>query len=460
MRLAFLDRAEELERLRRLCDSREGALAVLYGRRRCGKSRLILEAIAGRRAVYYVGDDRESAHQRASLASEIASVIAGFDRVTYRDWDSLLDRWWDGAGRGTVLVLDEFPSLVATAPELPSLIQKRIDRRSDRGVHLVLAGSSQRMMQGLVLDRTAPLFGRAREVMRIPPLRAGWVQRALPVRDPARAVEAYAIWGGTPRYWELAAEFDDPGEALRSLVLSPLGVLHDEPFSLLIDDLRDTAQAASILSLIGRGCHRLSEISARLGKPATSLSRPLQRLQELEYVRREVPFGSSTRDSKRTLYRIADPFLRFWFRYVEPGRSRLEAGRVSAVERDISRTLSHHVGGVWEDLARESVPRLELLGRAWGPAARWWGAGLDRKPMEIDVVSESEDGKAILVGEATWDDAADAAGRLDSLARRARNLPLAQGREVCVAVWLKSGRAGRRANGACVTPKRVLPALR
>ena len=79
-----------------------------------------------------------------------------------------------------------------------------------------------------------------------------------------------------------------------------------------------------MLALVGRGCHRLLEIAARLEKPATSLGRPLQRLLELGLVRRELPFGSSLRDSKRTLYVIADPFLRFWFRFVDPERSRLE----------------------------------------------------------------------------------------------------------------------------------------
>jgi hypothetical protein len=174
-----------------------------------------------------------------------------------------------------------------------------------------------------------------------------------------------------PRYWELAAEFRDPGEAVRALVLDPRGVLHEEPTRLLLDDLRDSAQAASILGLVAQGCHRLAEISGRIGKPATSLTRPIHRLLDLELVRREIPFGSSPRDSKRSLYRIADPFLRFWFRYVEPARSRLEAGQVGAVAVEIARSFPHHVGGIWEDLARASVPRLPLHGRSWKPASRW-----------------------------------------------------------------------------------------
>src|SRR5215212_2279289 len=312
MKLPFLDRHEEAARFRRLIDRSEGQLGVVYGRRRCGKSRLLREILPPGRSVYYVGDDREASLQRASLATEIGRLLPGFERVTYPGWDALLARWWQEARPGTVLALDEFPSLVAVAQELPSLLQKYLDREAERGIHLLLSGSSQRMMQGLVLDRTAPLFGRATEMLKTSRLPPGWIAEALHLDAPERAVESYAVWGGTPRYWELAGDHPDLRSALRSLVLSPLGVLSEEPARLLLDDMRDTTQAASILSLIGQGCHRISEIAARLGKPVTTLSRPIQRLQEMDLITREQPFAEESRGGKRTLYKISDPFLRFW----------------------------------------------------------------------------------------------------------------------------------------------------
>src|SRR4029079_9831605 len=168
--------------------------------------------------------------------------------------------------------------------------------------------------------------------------------------------------------WELAAALGDLDVAIRELILSPLGVLHDEPATLLLDDLGDITQPASILTLIGQGCHRVSETAGRLGKPATSLSRPLARLVELELVRRDVPFDAAPRDNKRSLYRIADPFLRFWFRFVDPNRSRLEARRLAAVTREIRDTFSSHGAGVWEDLVRQSIPRHRWFDREWKPA--------------------------------------------------------------------------------------------
>jgi uncharacterized protein len=459
MKLPFLDRYEETARFQRLIDRAEGSLGVIYGRRRCGKSRLLREILPPERAVYYVGDDREGTLQRASLATEIGRLLPGFERVAYPDWDTLLARWWQEARSGTVLALDELPSLVAVAPELPSLLQKHLDRESGRGIHLLLSGSSQRMMQGLVLDRTAPLFGRASEILKISPLPVGWIEEALDLRAPERAVEAYSVWGGTPRYWELARDHPDLPAAVRSLVLSPLGVLFEEPSRLLLDDMRDTTQAASILSLIGQGCHRISEIAARLGKPVTALSRPLQRLQDMDLVTRELPFGEEPRSSKRTLYKISDPFLRFWFRHVEGNRSRLGAGQVAAVEEEIGQRLGHHIGEIWEELARASVPRLNPGGKTWGPAGRWWGPGLDRQPLEVDLVAHSHDGGSLLIGEVKWAAPRDAGRLLAELEAKARRLPLAEGREVVLALWLKAPVTGPSADQV-VTPRQVLDVLR
>jgi len=459
MKFPFLDRTDESRRLKAFFDSSEGGLAVVYGRRRLGKSRLLAETLPAKRAVYYVADDREATLQRAALAEEIGRLVPGFPDVTYPGWDELLRRFWAEAPPRAVLAIDEFPSLVASAPELPSLVQKRVDSGGDRGVRIVVTGSSQRMMQGLVLDGAAPLFGRAREILRVQPLPAGWIRRGLALRSAVAAIEAFAVWGGVPRYWELAASQRGLSRAMEQLVFSPLGVLHDEPRRLLLDDLNDTTQASSILALIGKGCHRLSEIAGRLGKPATSLARPLARLLDLGLVRRDVPFGSSLRDSKRTAYRLDDPFLRFWFRFVEPNRSRLGAGQAAPVVREVESQLPTHVATVFEDAVRQSVPRARYGNRVWGPAASWWGPGLDRSPMEVDVVAESEDGSTLLVGEVKWSRRVDWKREEATLRRKAENFPLARGRNVLLALWAPSPPAAR-GDVLRFGASRVLDALR
>ena len=399
MKLRFLDRENEKSRLLRAFSSRENTFCCLYGRRRCGKSRILQEALKGRKAVYFVCDEREPALQRTALASAVAGMLPGFDRVDYPDWNSLFERWWKDAPASAVMALDEFPYLVKASPELPSVLQRLIDQNRRRGTRLVISGSSQRMMQGLVLDASAPLYGRAQQILHIKPLGAAWIGKALRLSCSSEQLKAFSFWGGIPRYWELAADYPSIWPAVQELVLDPLGVLHNEPRRLLLDDLRETAQAASVLSLIGRGCKRMSEIAARLEKPATSLTRPLHRLLEMGLIRREQPFEASQRNSKKTLYRIDDPFLGFWFRYVEPNRSRLEGGQLKVVARGIAKDIPRYYGEIWEELVRRSIACLNIGGIEWLPANRWWGAGVDKKPIEVDIVSASADGKSLLVGE-------------------------------------------------------------
>jgi AAA+ ATPase superfamily predicted ATPase len=315
-------------------------------------------------------------------------------------------------------------------------------------------------MQGLVLDRAAPLFGRAREILKVAPLGAGWIGRGLGLPDEVRAVEAFALWGGVPRYWELASDHGSSLDAYQALVLSPLGVLHDEPRRLLLDDVRETSQPLSVLALVGAGCHRLSEIAGRLGKPATSLARPLATLVELGLVRRDLPFGASLQDSKRTAYRLGDPFLRAWFRFVEPNRSRLEAGQAAAVARELASVLPLHVSGVWEDLVRDSVPRSTYRGTPFGRAASWWGPGIDREPLEFDVVAESTDRAELLLGEVKWQEHVDWPREIGALRRKATLLPLAADRKIRLAFWTKRAPRSLPADVACFTPRHVIRALR
>lgn len=425
MRLKFLDRNSERTRLARAFSGREGSLCCLYGRRRCGKSRLVQEVLPKRLSVYYVGDEREPALQRAALAASVAAVLPGFDQVTYPDWASLFERWWRDAPAGAVLALDEFPYIAGGSRELPSILQKLIDRHKSKRLHLVIAGSSQRMMQGFVMEAAAPLYGRAREIIEIGPLGAAWLGKAFGYSRALEIVEAYSLWGGVPLYWELALEYGSNHEAMQELILDPLGVLHAEPRRLLLEDLRETVQAASILSLIGRGCNRISEIAARIEKPATSLTRPLSRLLDLGLVYREQPFGVPRQNGKKSLYRIRDPFLAFWFRYVEPNRSRLEAGGIKGVVREIEKSIAVHHGETWEMLVRRSIPRLPIEGIEWRPAGRWWGGGADKKPLEIDIVSESIDRKILLLGEVKLTVDAGALDRArEDLHKKAARLPL------------------------------------
>src|SRR3954469_6953923 len=166
--MLFLDRQNELTRLRRVADSEESGLVVVYGRRRVGKTRLLLEWAKRHSGLYTVADQSAAELQRRYFAEAVSERLPGFAEVEYRDWRSLLSRLAreaQTAGWKGPLIFDELPYLVLASPELPSVLQRWIDHEARAaGLKLAVAGSSQRMMQGLV--SFAPKVGRSCAVSR------------------------------------------------------------------------------------------------------------------------------------------------------------------------------------------------------------------------------------------------------------------------------------------------------
>jgi AAA+ ATPase superfamily predicted ATPase len=418
----FLDREEELGRLERLMHT--GGLAVVWGRRRIGKTRLLLEWSRRHEGLYTVADQSSAPIQRRYFAVSLATRFPGFDQVEYPDWRSLLGRISSEAmhqrWRGP-LIVDEFPYLAATSPELPSIIQVWMDHEAkEAGLAVALAGSSQRMMQGLVMGATEPLYGRAKEAFHLKPLPAGYLPEALGLSTAKDAILAYAAWGGVPRYWELMSESGlSLDRAVDHLVLNPLGPLHEEPERLLLEELPPAVALRPILDAIGLGAHRVSEIAARVGEPATSMSRPLQRLMELGLIQRETPFGTPSSAAKRSLYKIADPFCRMWFRVVAQNRGVLADASAQARQKFWGEAKSALVSVAWEELCRQWVtlgavnhPAFHEAGH-WEPALRFWHG----KGPEWDVVSQSLDRQCVLLGEAKWSERPVDLSKLRTLAK-------------------------------------------
>jgi hypothetical protein len=415
-----------------------------------------LERLIGKDCIYFLADQSNASLQIQGLSKEIARILPGFSEAQYLSWDRLFTALSARVSEKITLILDEFPYLVQVSPEMPSILQKMIDKKSR--INLIICGSSQRMMHGLVLDAAAPLYGRADEIIKLQPLAPGWIRKAFPISD-IQSIEAFAAWGGIPRYWALAKRYASTSQAVMELMYDKNGVLHEEPLRLLSDDMKSTVQSNSLLSLIAQGAHKISEIAARIQIPATSLNRPLTNLIDLGYLRRELPFGENLKSTKRTLYKINDPFLLYWYTFIHPNKSLLERDLVKDVYSGYEDRFTIHIAEVWESLARESTCRIPVAGISWKPAQRWWGAGIDRKILEIDVVAESFDGKYLLIGEVKWNESVDLQEISNSLNRRIRNFPHAQGRKIVTAVWLKHAAGTTPVVDAVITPREVLDAM-
>ena len=427
--MEFIDRRSELARLDHLVASADGGLAVVYGRRRVGKTRLLLEWSAKHGGLYTVADQSTADIQRRYFAEVAGESLPGFADVEYPDWRSLLTRLAREAHiaswRGPI-IFDEMPYLVNSSPELPSLLQRWVDHEARKaGLVIAIAGSSQRMMQGFVLEADAPLYGRAKEILELRPIDPTYLPEVFTSATAAELVESYAAWGGIPRYWELAAGLESSVRSqIERLVLDPMGPLHREPDRLLIEEIPSALETRPVLDAIGAGAHRVSEIGGRVGRPATSMSRPLERLISMGLVRREVPFGELEKKSRRSLYKIDDPFFRLWFRIVAPHRGQLANSTVETRLWLLERFWKALVAQAWEDLCRKRLPVLELstaLGKQgpWLPAARWWRGGM----QEWDVVSESLDGERLLLGEAKWSSNPYDRKRLERAARELISKP-------------------------------------
>jgi len=420
----FLDRHDELSRLRSLSSRKKGGFAVVYGRRRIGKSCLLMKWCKETGGLYLVADTSSAALQRQALAIGIAERFPGFDEVLYPSWSSLLraisQRGMAEGWHGPV-VFDEFPYLVASDSSLPGVFQSWIDAElSANGLLIAISGSSQHMMQGLVLDRTSPLYGRAESMFSLAPLAAGHLQKALHLSSSVEAIKAYSVWGGVPRYWQSAEPYGSRlDESLEELVLSPLGLYHEEANYLLRSESPSAIGLRPYLDAIGFGAHRISELAARLQQPATAMSRPIGQLKELGLVRREIPFGENEHNSKRTLYIIDDPFCHFWFRVLGPRRSLFDSstkqGRLLLWRKYADAVFAFQ----WEDLARKNVHKCPGLltpgsdGQIWMPARRWW----QENHPEWDMATTNLDGSVGLLGEVKWSDKPFTAREISTLSK-------------------------------------------
>jgi len=441
--MKFVDRVEETKRLKQVLSMDKSTFTVVYGRRRLGKSTLITRTL-GENDVYYLADQTDAGLQREVLAKMIASVIPGFDKVIYPDWNVFFDTLNDRTLQKFTLCIDEFPYLVGSSSDLPSILQNKIDSKRLK-FNLIICGSSQQLMYGLVLDATSPLYGRADAILKITPIKMQCIQEALGV-SAIEAVEEYAVWGGVPRYWELRESYANLREAIEGNLLSVNGTLYEEPLKLFKDDINDVVKTATIMSYVGAGAHRLSEIAARCGEIATNLSRPLAKLISLGYLIKEIPFGENEKNSKKSLYKIGDPFMNFYFRFIIPNRSFIEIGRISPILSNLDHYFSDYVGDYWEKLCRETVSGNEIDGITYGMAHRWWGNVSKDERVELDVVAESLDKKYLLVGECKWTTKENSSCLLAELKEKAEKLPFAKDHIIIAKLFLKNLPVGNQEN--------------
>jgi uncharacterized protein len=398
----FVNRQSELNLMENRYTSKKAEFFVLYGRRRVGKTELLLRFCENKRNIFFVADLGSEYSLRASLSTIVNTTIFGMEQMNavYASWDDLFQTIAKGAkSERIIVVLDEFPYLVAAHSPLPTILQRIWDQSLKHSqVLLILCGSYIGMMEETVLGYQAPLYGRRTGQYLLEPLLFNDAREFYLEFSPVDQVRTYAVYGGTPAYLQtLKPEASLPDNILTG-ILSRGAFLYDEVRFLLQQELREPRNYFAILQAIAAGNTRLNEI--KQASRVEGVSAYLDVLQQLHLIERIVPITETQpHKSRRGIYRIKDHYLRFWFRFVHPNRSLLERGGGKTIlERNILPHLDRYSGFVFEEICQQFLWMTADAGNLSIPIEKvgsWWN-----KNDEVDIVALGE--KEAILGECKW----------------------------------------------------------
>jgi AAA+ ATPase superfamily predicted ATPase len=415
---SFYNRHQETQVLQQTLSSRRAELFILYGRRGVGKTALLERVLsqAGTPCIFYRATRRTLPLQLEALTEAVREAYPdAFLAQPFASLQVFLEFMAHQASqrpRGTVaLVIDELPYLADVEPGLLTLLQHWWDaHKRQPNLKVFLAGSYLSFMERQVLDHHAPLYNRRTGALRLEPLDYAEAALFFPGYSPREKMEVYAILGGMPSYLEQFDPQQDIAANVQATILRRNTYLSEEPDWLLLEELRRDVTYGSILRAVANGARRPSAIAQAIGKQsAQDVAPQLVTLQDLWLLVRQVPITERQQPRSRTsLYLVADPYLDFWHRFVDPARSLVARGLGARLwAQRIAPALAEYVSHptferacrqyLWRALAAGNLPA-EL---EWTAVGTWWGAG-DR---ELDVVATDQRHRVILAGSCKWTNA-------------------------------------------------------
>jgi AAA+ ATPase superfamily predicted ATPase len=405
---AFVDRDGEWAECARMWASSRPELYVVRGRRRAGKSYLLGHFARAVDGVYYQATKRTEKEQLAILSRIVGRRFndAALQRVSLTTWEDFFAYCTEKAGDAPfLLVLDEFPYLVDAAPALPSIIQSVWDHElPSTQFKLVLSGSHITAMKRLT-EADQPLFGRRTGLVQVNPLGYRHAAEFVPEYSAHDKIRVYGMFGGLPGHLSLIQPSERLVDNVARAILSPGGRLYEEGAHVFDAFVADAAVYNSVVEAIATGESRWSKIANRVGKAASSLSRPIEWLNEMEVIEHVAPLTEYPRPApKSMLYRLRDPYLQFWYTFVAELRAQGSPDILTPAElwkAFVEPRLDMYIGKhVFELVCRQFVaaarhPALPLRPVRVGS---WWS---DDASEEVDVVAVDAKG-TVLLGECKW----------------------------------------------------------
>ena len=404
----FVDRHKELAFLNNLLvRERPGPaqLVLIYGRRRVGKTELLLHWAknCGVDFTYWAAEKENANMQRNSLFARLLNVPEE-SAPAHRSWAAL----WQAAAnllgnKKHILILDELPYAAEADPAMLSALQHAWDQFFQHSnLVIILCGSHVRVMETL-LSRQSPLFGRMTAQWHLEPLPFSSLQEFFPSWNADERVAAYAIVGGIPAYLNWFSPKQSIVENIRNVILAPGGMFLAEPAFLLYDEVRELKNYLAVLKALGTGKHTLSEIGEHAFLPSTAVNAYLSTLQELRLVERRLPVTlrpGERNKSRAGRYHLSDPYFRFYFHFLAPFQDNPLMQTDQILER-IQQDLRAFIGATaFEELCRQWTIAAGKAGTLpFTPIAI--GSHWSRR-VQVDVVALDWDSKRILLGECKW----------------------------------------------------------
>lgn len=292
----------------------------------------------------------------------------------------------------------------------------------------------------------APLFGRRTGQLRLGPIPFPRLREGFPW-GPTELLELAALFGGVPGYLQRLDPELDLLENLATRVLRPGEPLYEEVPFLLREELREPRVYHAVLATVAMGARKFGEISSKVGLERANLTRYLATLIDLGLLEREVSVTEPRPEkSRKGLYRIADPFVSTWYRFVHPHRDRLERGRWREVlEEEVVPVLPDYLSHAIEPVLRQLFvggPLADRVGFPVAHAGRHWS-----KDAEFDLVLLDRERRRALVAEIKWGQEPIAVAELHRLRARVEAQPAFHDLACTTAVLSRSGFHGEPGPG-------------
>ncbi len=399
----FYCRENELTDLNRRYDEGNFECAIIYGRRRVGKTSLINEFCKDKPTVFFSALNATAGENLEALSRAIYEKDHkdGTNAPVYASFDAAISEITRMAeNERLIFVIDEYPYLAKADKSVSSRFQHIIDHVWQHGkLFLILCGSSMSFMENQVLGYESPLYGRRTAQYKIGALTYKEIKAFNPNLSNEEQALLYGITGGIPHYINKLNVKQSIDTALLENLFSTSGYLFEEPENLLKQELREPAIYNSIISAVAGGATHLNEIATKVGLESGICTKYIKVLMDLGILKKETPI--TEKPGKKTIYEIGDNYFRFWYRFVPKNMSAIVTGRIGQIyDQAIKQYYSEYMGLVFEQICKDYLLRYaDNLPFVLSEVGQWWGSDAKtKKEIQIDIVGTPLEGNEYLIG--------------------------------------------------------------